>query len=207
MLGGLLILDTVFTLSLARHGTYSCSRVSAANVSLKRTGVGAGYEQEARYFEDSVRHTKQCELAERAQLLLHSAFSQQLGHLRQSTLRNLNADMISRDPQQSFSAAAARYGQPLQQLSQWCVHWSICTLKRGTIHCLPSHSTQSASGWSHLRSSEWHRAVRVPTLPVQKPSESPERLPRGRAGPSCQGHTLGCAAAGVRHSCRDRCPP
>ena len=108
MLDGPFILGMIFTLPLAKHCPYSSCRVLAAIASLEQTTVGAGYEQEARYFEDSVRHTKQSELAERAQLLLHSAYTQQLGHLRQNTMRHLNADMVGRDPQQSFSAAAAR---------------------------------------------------------------------------------------------------
>ena len=108
MFGGLLIAGVMFALPLAKRCTYSSCCVFAASASLKQTAVVAGYEQEARYFEEGVRHAKQCELAERAQRLLHSVFSQQLGHLRQSTLHHLNADMVSRDPQQSFSAAAAR---------------------------------------------------------------------------------------------------
>ena len=106
LLGGLLFLGVMSVLPLAKR--CRCCPVSAASASLKQTARCAGYEQEARYFEDSVRHMKQCELAERAQLLLQSAHSQQLAHLRQKTLRNLNADMVSRDTQQSFSAAAAR---------------------------------------------------------------------------------------------------
>ena len=51
---------------------------------------------------------KQTELAERAQALLHGAFSQQLAHLRRSTLQHLNADMVSRDQGESFAASAAR---------------------------------------------------------------------------------------------------
>ena len=108
MLDGLLFSGTIFTVPLAKHCTYSSCCVFAASASLKQTALDAGYEQEARYFEDNVRHTKQSELAERAQLLLHSAYTQQLGHLRQNTLRHLNADMVGRDLQQSFSAAAAR---------------------------------------------------------------------------------------------------
>ena len=68
----------------------------------------AGYEQEARYFEDGVRHAKQAELVERAQALLHGAFSQQLVHLQRSTVQHLNADMISRDLSETFAASAAR---------------------------------------------------------------------------------------------------
>lgn len=68
----------------------------------------AGYEQEARYFEDGVRHAKQAELVERAQALLHGAFSQQLVHLKRSTVQHLNADMISRDLSETFAASAAR---------------------------------------------------------------------------------------------------
>ena len=108
MLDGPLLSGMMFSLPLAKHCTYSSCRVFAASASLNHTAMGAGYEQEARYFEDSVRHTKQSELAERAQQLLHSAYTQQLGHLRQNTMRHLNADMVGRVPQQSFSAAAAR---------------------------------------------------------------------------------------------------
>ena len=72
------------------------------------TRASAGYEQEARYFEEGVRHAKQAELAEQVQQLLHSAFAQQLTHLRSSTLRHLNADMVGRDPSETFAASAAR---------------------------------------------------------------------------------------------------
>lgn len=70
--------------------------------------VYAGYEQEARYFEEGVRHVKQDELVERAQALLHGAFSQQLVHLRRNILQQLDADMVSRDPSETFAASAAR---------------------------------------------------------------------------------------------------
>lgn len=79
------------------HG-YTCSPAT----------VCAGYEQEARYFEEGVRHVKQSELVERAQVLLHGAFLQQLLHLRRSTLQQLNADLLSRDPGHTFAASAAR---------------------------------------------------------------------------------------------------
>ena len=68
----------------------------------------AGYEQEARYFEEGVRHAKEAELVERAQAILQGAFSQQLAHLRRRTLQHLNADMVSRDPKEPFAASAAR---------------------------------------------------------------------------------------------------
>lgn len=143
--------------------------VSAVNASLRRTAVDAGYEQEARYFEDNVRHSKQCELAERAQLLLHSAFSQQLGHLRQSTLRHLNADMVSRDSQQPFSAAAARYGQPLQQAHQWCIYLRIWILKRSPYPVpVPVPALSQHTEWPMMESSvvlSVAQTVRLPILP------------------------------------------
>ena len=55
-----------------------------------------------------MRHVKQEELIERAQTLLHGAFSQQLVHLRRSISQQLNADMVSRDPSETFAASAAR---------------------------------------------------------------------------------------------------
>jgi hypothetical protein len=75
---------------------------------LKITRASAGYEQEARYFEEGVRHAKQVELAERAEQLLHGAYVQQLAHLCNSTLRHLNAVMLDRDPNETFAASAAR---------------------------------------------------------------------------------------------------
>ena len=55
-----------------------------------------------------MRHAKQAELAEQAQQLLHGAFAQQLTHLSGSTLCHLNADMVGRDPIETFAASAAR---------------------------------------------------------------------------------------------------
>ena len=75
---------------------------------LRSTWAHAGYEQEARYFEEGVRHAKQAELAEQAQQLLHGAFARQLTHLSSSTLCHLNADMVGRDPSETFAASAAR---------------------------------------------------------------------------------------------------
>ena len=55
-----------------------------------------------------MRQVKEAELAERAQAFLYSAFSQQLAHLRRSTLQHLNAAMVSRDQGETFAASAAR---------------------------------------------------------------------------------------------------
>ena len=83
---------------------------------LRSTWAHAGYEQEARYFEEGVRHAKQAELAEQAQQLLHGAFARQLTHLSSSTLCHLNADMVGRDPSESFTASAARLLHSLSPL-------------------------------------------------------------------------------------------
>jgi hypothetical protein len=70
--------------------------------------VLAGYDEEARYFEDTVRHAKQEELVKRAQHLVRGAFNEQLSHLQRKALDAVVADLAKQEAQQSFAASAAR---------------------------------------------------------------------------------------------------
>ena len=87
----------------------------------------SGYDEEARYFEEGVRHAKAKELTERAQGLIRSAYDDQLGHLRAAVLARLAATMEARDAHdETFAACAARWGEVWRML----VHNSICL----TVH-------------------------------------------------------------------------
>jgi len=78
-----------------------------------RTGLCAGYDEEARYFEDTVRRAKQEELVARAQQMVAPAFAQQLGHLRDAALARVVAALAQpKSAQPSFVACASRCAQP-----------------------------------------------------------------------------------------------
>lgn len=75
-------------------------------------GVCAGYDEEARYFEDSVRRAKEGELVMRSQRLVAAAFADQLGLLRQAALARMVAALAQPEAQLDFAASASTYAAP-----------------------------------------------------------------------------------------------
>ncbi len=70
--------------------------------------AGAGYDEEARYFEETVRRAKEEELIVRSQRLVAAAFADQLGLLRQAALARTVAALAQPDAQHEFAACASR---------------------------------------------------------------------------------------------------
>lgn len=68
----------------------------------------AGYDEEARYFEDTVRRAKQQELLQRSHKLVHGAFDEQLAHLQRRALSSVVLQLSQPEAHQSFAASAAR---------------------------------------------------------------------------------------------------
>ena len=88
-----------------------CVKDAAFGVSGKAAHTilaGAGYDEEARYFEDTVRRAKEEELIVRSQRLVSAAFADQLGLLRQAALARTVAALAQPDAQHDFAACASR---------------------------------------------------------------------------------------------------
>ena len=68
-----------------------------------------GYDEEARYFEDGVRRSKEAELVARAQGLIATAHAAQVAHLHALVLQQLAGSLAQRPPDEGFAACAARY--------------------------------------------------------------------------------------------------
>ena len=77
----------------------------------------AGYDEEARYFEDGVRRSREAELAARAQALIATAHAAQVAHLRAQVLQRLAAALAQRAPGEGFAACAARCARALGTVS------------------------------------------------------------------------------------------
>lgn len=68
----------------------------------------AGYDEEARYFEEGVRLAKGQELRAQALAMLKPAFLAQLGFLRDQALEQVAAALSQPDVVDTFAASAAR---------------------------------------------------------------------------------------------------
>lgn len=78
---------------------------------LKNTGslVYAGYDEEARYFEATVREEKRAELKAKVLELVKVPFESQVTLLKEHCLQGFKDDMESFDSKLGFSTCAARY--------------------------------------------------------------------------------------------------
>lgn len=72
----------------------------------------AGYDEEARYFEDTVRRAKEKELVARSQQLVAPAFADQLGLLQQAALSRVVTALAQPEAQHDFAACASRCRSP-----------------------------------------------------------------------------------------------
>lgn len=72
--------------------------------------LGAGYEQEARYFEVGVRQSKQLELQGKLAAMVRELFQQQLRHLHQKLMQAFKGDLGGSimDKTQPFAQAAEK---------------------------------------------------------------------------------------------------
>ncbi|CAL8460688.1 g219 [Coccomyxa elongata] len=68
----------------------------------------SGYDEEARYFEDTVRRAKEKELVARSQQLVAPAFADQLGLLQQAALSRVVTALAQPEAQHDFAACASR---------------------------------------------------------------------------------------------------
>ena len=105
----------------------------------------AGYDEEARYFEDTVRHAKEKELVAQSQALVAPAFSDQLALLQQAALSRIASALSQPEAQHDFAACASRSPPPSLDATAFltaifcdlyrCGCASGCTLDNAVLCC------------------------------------------------------------------------